>query len=62
MTYKADCQTWASEMTRHKDALKLHNAARAAQLSAADWLAALLSEGPLNVLPTREPFGRSKPH
>jgi len=49
-------------MTRHKDALKLHNAARAAQLSAADWLAALLSEGPLNVLPTREPFGRSKPH
>jgi hypothetical protein len=38
-----------------RDALRLHRQAQAARLSSAEWITALLAQGPLNVLPTREP-------
>jgi hypothetical protein len=44
-----------------KDALRLHRQAQAAQLSATDWITALLAQGPVNGLPNREPLVRSKP-
>jgi hypothetical protein len=42
------------------EALKLHQLARSKDQSATDWITALLNEGPLKVLPSREPLSSKK--